>query len=248
MRERLKRTIAYCNRHRAIGGVALGILVMWFAWFVFACCKADPSVGTTIGVFGDSFGAINALFSGLASAGVIWAILLQRQELQIQRQELILQREEMQLTRAELEKSASAHEETVNLTRADHEERRLQTQRASTLILERSGRTDGTPGRVSFKMKNLGTVALDVHIPESVNPPQTTYSFYTECKEILTGGSELTIWCRMPYGNPKSPVKHPDLEFELNYIDVTGRNRRQKYLCDFNIYDVPVKCVDAGIP
>jgi len=33
------------------------------------------------GVFGDKFGAINALFSGLAFAGIIWTILLQRKEL-----------------------------------------------------------------------------------------------------------------------------------------------------------------------
>lgn len=40
------------------------------------------------GQYGDSFGAVNALFSGLAFVGVIVAILLQRQELQLQREEL----------------------------------------------------------------------------------------------------------------------------------------------------------------
>lgn len=39
-----------------------------------------------MGVTGDTFGAINALFSGLAFAGVIWALLLQTQELSAQRQ------------------------------------------------------------------------------------------------------------------------------------------------------------------
>jgi hypothetical protein len=37
------------------------------------------------GSFGDMFGAANALFSGFAFAGVIYAILLQRQELKLQR-------------------------------------------------------------------------------------------------------------------------------------------------------------------
>ncbi len=54
------------------------------------------------GQFGDLFGSVNALFSGLAFAGLIYAILLQRQELSLQRAELKLQREEMAASRAEL--------------------------------------------------------------------------------------------------------------------------------------------------
>lgn len=47
------------------------------------------------GIFGDSSGAINALFSALAFAGVIFAIILQKKE-------LVLQREELEQTREEL--------------------------------------------------------------------------------------------------------------------------------------------------
>jgi hypothetical protein len=57
------------------------------------------------GQFGDLYGSINALFSGLAFAGVIIAILLQRQELQ-------LQREELAANRIELARSADAQEQT----------------------------------------------------------------------------------------------------------------------------------------
>ena len=46
------------------------------------------------GVFGDSFGAINALISALAFAGVIVTFWLQRKELDLQRQELRDQRKE----------------------------------------------------------------------------------------------------------------------------------------------------------
>ena len=45
------------------------------------------------GIFGDMFGAVNSLFSGLAFAGIIITILLQRNELKLQRQELIDTRE-----------------------------------------------------------------------------------------------------------------------------------------------------------
>lgn len=56
---------------------------------------------TKSGTFGDTFGALNALFSGLALAGVIVTILIQRTELKNQRIELSLQRNEMKETRKE---------------------------------------------------------------------------------------------------------------------------------------------------
>ncbi len=61
------------------------------------------SIPPTAAEFGDSFGAVNALFSALAFAGIIITILLQRKE-------LALQREELANTRLELKKSAEAQE------------------------------------------------------------------------------------------------------------------------------------------
>ncbi len=46
------------------------------------------------GTFGDMFGSVNALYSGLAFAGIIFTILLQRKELRYQRQELTETRKE----------------------------------------------------------------------------------------------------------------------------------------------------------
>jgi hypothetical protein len=42
---------------------------------------------SSAGEFGDMFGAVNALFSGLAFAGVAYAIFLQQQALEIQRED-----------------------------------------------------------------------------------------------------------------------------------------------------------------
>ncbi|MBI4881895.1 MAG: hypothetical protein HY812_19880 [Planctomycetes bacterium] len=53
------------------------------------------------GQFGDSFGGVNALFSGLAFAGVVYAIVLQRRELQQASRDL-------DLTRRELARTATA--------------------------------------------------------------------------------------------------------------------------------------------
>lgn len=47
------------------------------------------------GTFGDMFGVANTLFSGLAFLGVIYAILLQREELRLQRKELKSTRKEL---------------------------------------------------------------------------------------------------------------------------------------------------------
>ena len=41
------------------------------------------------------FGAVNALFSGLALAGIVYTIHLQREDLSLQREELRLTRDEM---------------------------------------------------------------------------------------------------------------------------------------------------------
>lgn len=58
--------------------------------------------------FGDLFGGLNALFSGLAFGGVIYAILLQRKDLELQREELKLTREELKRTAEAQEKSEQA--------------------------------------------------------------------------------------------------------------------------------------------
>lgn len=57
------------------------------------------------GAFGDLFGAVNALFSGLAFAGLIYTIVLQKKDLETQRIEIAQ-------NRAELKKSAKAQQKS----------------------------------------------------------------------------------------------------------------------------------------
>lgn len=54
-----------------------------------------------VGVAGDMFGGVTALFSGLAFAGLISTLLMQRHELELQRRELELSRSEFSLQRFE---------------------------------------------------------------------------------------------------------------------------------------------------
>lgn len=67
----------------------LNYLTNYFEWNIRA--KDDPNLGT----FGDTFGALNTLFSGLAFATLIITLFLQRKELQEQRKELAAQRDEI---------------------------------------------------------------------------------------------------------------------------------------------------------
>ncbi len=60
------------------------------------------------GQLGDSFGMLTSVFSGLAFAGMVYAILMQSQELRLQREELTLTRTELVATRKEQERAANA--------------------------------------------------------------------------------------------------------------------------------------------
>jgi hypothetical protein len=72
------------NKKIVIWGViaTVVIIVLWIlTYFLLRNCDNRGSLG-------DMYGTINALFSGMALAGIIFTILLQRQELKLQREEL----------------------------------------------------------------------------------------------------------------------------------------------------------------
>jgi hypothetical protein len=75
------------------------ILAAWFATpYVVGIWGMDKP-----GEFGDRFGAINALFTGMAFYGVILTVVLQSRELQLQREELQATREELRGQKIQLE-------------------------------------------------------------------------------------------------------------------------------------------------
>ena len=76
----------------------LSCFLVWLLGALATRCYAShcttKEINEITGTFGDSFGAVNALISALAFAGVIVTFRLQRKELDLQRQELKAQREE----------------------------------------------------------------------------------------------------------------------------------------------------------
>jgi len=90
---------------------------MWLVAIIAAVIATQALIGFVIyhshaswetrGQFGDMFGAVNTLFSGLAFVGFLYAIHLQREDLRLQRQDLAL-------TRNELSRAAQAQEESAS--------------------------------------------------------------------------------------------------------------------------------------
>lgn len=67
--------------------ILFGVIIS--AWIIsIFVLKWKFSNWTIRATFGDSFGAINSLFSGLALSGIIYTIFLQKKELTLQREEL----------------------------------------------------------------------------------------------------------------------------------------------------------------
>ena len=89
----------------------------WFAWLIFlalvavviflwrflpGCLAKNLDAPKDAGQFGDSFGSINALFTGLAFAGIVFTILLQQRAIKLQRLDFIAQLDEMKQSRVEI--------------------------------------------------------------------------------------------------------------------------------------------------
>lgn len=78
--EKIKRKYTYA----AIIIILIVVLSIWFINLFYTLSWGDSNRGT----FGDMFGASNSLFSGLAFAGIVYTIYLQKNELKKQDKEL----------------------------------------------------------------------------------------------------------------------------------------------------------------
>lgn len=77
-----------------LGGVT-AIVIIYAIFLIFVTWPLSEISISKAGVFGDSFGILTSLFSGLAFSGMIITILLQKEELKLQRQELSETRKEI---------------------------------------------------------------------------------------------------------------------------------------------------------
>jgi hypothetical protein len=78
-----------------IGGVILTVLIYAGVMITLTWPISELSINKSA-AFGDSFGPLTSLFSGLAFSGLIITIVMQKDELKLQRKELELQRTALQ--------------------------------------------------------------------------------------------------------------------------------------------------------
>lgn len=83
--------------------LSVPVIVSWF----HGAKDASPTPGTV----GDSYGTVNALFAGLAFAGLIWTIIQTNREIRLQQRVAILQIEEHLESRKLMDDQASAQSE-----------------------------------------------------------------------------------------------------------------------------------------
>lgn len=92
------------KKNKFIWFIILGVIVIGTLWCgSWLLIDYNIENSTNRGEFGDKFGAINSLFSGLAFLGLIVTLLFQKEELELQRQELSETRKELEGQKKEFE-------------------------------------------------------------------------------------------------------------------------------------------------
>lgn len=110
--------------------VAWALYPVWLPFFFNIVSTAEKITTTSnLGTFGDSFGALNSLFSGLAFAGIIVSIVLQSKELKETRVDIKAQNEQFRIQNASIKRQVfentffqliSLHNEIIQSITIEH--------------------------------------------------------------------------------------------------------------------------------
>lgn len=103
------------ENNKILGIIVVTIIIIWAASGLATLYFIDN--WSDRGTFGDLFGAINSLFSGLALAGLIYTIYQSKNDLLLQREEIETNRKELIKSRKAQERSEKALEEQVHQMR-----------------------------------------------------------------------------------------------------------------------------------
>lgn len=120
------------------------VLVLYLGYFSVMCWLFPGNLEKR-GQFGDMFGALGALFSGLAFAGLIITIMQQREDLKNQRDEINLQRQDLE---AQTEALRLQKEEIAQTNEELKSQRKEMEEQNKTIMLQRFENT-------FFNMLNL---------------------------------------------------------------------------------------------
>ncbi|MBM9518899.1 hypothetical protein JWG39_03600 [Desulforhopalus vacuolatus] len=149
------KKLSYILISGVVGCVILyAIVILYFSWPI------SSFTVTSSGVFGDSFGLLTALFSGLAFAGLIITIVMQKEDLSLQREELSLTRNELKAQKEEF----AIQNETLKCQRFENtffHLLSLHNQNVESLNYKPSNKHEVSKRRECFP-DLLGTLRLDV--------------------------------------------------------------------------------------
>lgn len=177
------------------------------------------------GTLGDTFGIVNALFSSLAFALLIYTSMMQREELELQRNEL-------ELTRNELKKSAEAQSTLVNLTREQLELEKAirRSQVRPEFVINSSRWKPGTDDSVIFMLTldvkyyklKLKEVEVNGEEKEKLKLDPKSLSNYQE--KYLNPEENIVL----NFFAPNNDHLNTDgLKIIINFCDVDGRKYYQ---------------------
>ncbi|MCQ2224314.1 MAG: putative phage abortive infection protein [Paludibacteraceae bacterium] len=144
------------------------------------------------GAFGDMFGALNALFSGLAFAGMIVALNLQRKEFELQRKELKNSTEALEAQKKEMEKQAKELEgQKVVMDRQSEMMSTQTTCMANQLYSSNIQHVEGTIFNMLTQLRHIESGFSEVTLdPYTVNPNDPA----VQNTRIVNGFEAADVW------------------------------------------------------
>lgn len=174
------------NEDKLIGFFIL-LLLIAIAWLIsiYVLNHYFPKLDERA-IFGDSFGTINSLFSGLALGGIIYTIFQQKKELKLQREEISKTREEFvtQNTTLRLQRFEntffnllSLHHQIVNAIDLDFDRVKRNDDIAVRLMRKTEYEIISLKGRDVFKHKF--EILLDILKSSKEDINKTYLTFYS---------------------------------------------------------------------
>jgi hypothetical protein len=198
-----------------LGGIVGVWLATWFLPYAFngSLEKAGQS--------GDLFGSLNALFSGLAFAGLIIALRMQREELALQRQEL-------RHTREEFAKQTMIHDAHLALLTLERDEKEKSNKLAfEPFLMLRIGEAYCNQG--VFKLINAGATIFDLEFSDPRFSGLQVIDFKASADTILDRGGYLNITWEVDRNIPKNSV----VSFKISFT--TGLKERKTAELSFKL-------------
>lgn len=191
-------------------GVVTVIICFSFGWVVIGCISDWEHRGQ----FGDMFGGLNAVFSGLAFAGVIYAILLQRRELAMQREEMRMSREELAAQNQLITAQLATMQESLKFETTKED--------LSSEPFLRLGSGSGSANERHLEVVNLGGRITDIEI-DTLKPEQGI-GVSVQPADVWDTKNTARIFIRGFAGKAC-----PDCIFDMRYTDKLGRSCTKRF-------------------